>query len=34
MLAALLVGLAEIENEFRREWQAVGIEQAKQRHGR
>lgn len=31
MLAALLLGLAEIENEFRRERQAVGIEQAKKK---
>lgn len=29
MIAALLLGLAEIENEFRRERQAVGIEQAR-----
>src|SRR5262249_4592432 len=31
MLAALLLGLAEIENEFRRERQAAGIEQAKKK---
>lgn len=31
MIAALLLGLAEIENEFRRERQAAGIEQAKKR---
>jgi DNA invertase Pin-like site-specific DNA recombinase len=31
MIAALLLGLAEIENEFRRERQAAGIEQAKKK---
>lgn len=31
MLAALLLGLAEIENEFRRERQVAGIEQAKKK---
>jgi DNA invertase Pin-like site-specific DNA recombinase len=31
MIAALLLGLAEIENEFRRERQAAGIEVAKKR---
>ncbi|MBX9627212.1 MAG: helix-turn-helix domain-containing protein [Gemmataceae bacterium] len=31
MIAALLLGLAEIENEFRKERQAAGIEQAKKK---
>lgn len=31
MLAALLLGLAEIENEFRKERQSAGIEQAKKK---